>query len=137
MTGALEDRRRALVEGLLFLPDPQERLAELVRKGARHQLPTAEKNEANRVSGCVSAVWLTTEFSADQRPVFRCDADSPMVKGLVACLCDFYSGLPTGEIAADETNIWRETGLMKVLSPTRLNGLAAARDRIKRLCGEG
>lgn len=129
---SLSAKQDALIEALNSLPDPQERLAEVVRRGAGHKLAEALKTEERRVPGCVSRVWLHCE-SVDGAPVFRCDADSPLVKGLAALLCDFYSGAPAAEIAAEEPRVWEACGLRKMLSPTRLNGLAALRRRIREL----
>jgi cysteine desulfuration protein SufE len=57
------------------------------------------------------------------------------VKGLVAFLCDFYSGAAPAEIAANDANPIESLGLMRNLSPTRVNGLAAVRARIRELAG--
>ena len=130
----LSDKQDALIEDLNFLPDPQERLAEIVRRGARHSLPEAVKTPEARVPGCVSGVWVESVKDGGF-PVFRCDADSPMVKGLAALLCDLYSGGTPAEILCEEPRLWEACGLHKLLSPTRLNGLGALRERIKQLAG--
>lgn len=132
----LAAKQEALIEALHFLPDAQERLAELVRRGAAHELPEALKTEARQVPGCVSRVWLHGEV-ADGVLRLRCDADSPMVKGLAAALCDLYSGAPPEEVVAVAPRFWEACGLHKVLSPTRLNGLAALRARIVALATHG
>ena len=122
-------KQEALIEALNFLPDAQERLAELVRRGATQGLPEALRTEALRVPGCVSRVWLHGEVREGVLQL-RCDAESPLVKGLAAALCDLYSGAATAEIVALEPRFWEACGLHKILSPTRLNGLAALRARI-------
>lgn len=130
----LTAKQDALIEDLNFLPDPQERLAEIVRRGARHSLPDTVKTNERRVPGCVSGVWVETSTDpATSLPLFRCDADSPMVKGLAALLCDLYSGCDPAEIATQEPRVWQACQLHKLLSPTRLNGLGALRERIKQL----
>ncbi len=130
----LAEKQDALIAELNILPDAQERLAELVRRGAAHRLPESAKTEAQRVPGCVSRVWLRMEEN-EGAPVFRCDADSPLVKGLAALLCDLYSGARVDEIAAEEPRVWEACGLRKMMSPTRLNGLVALRARIRALAG--
>ena len=131
---SLTAKQDALIEDLNFLPDPQERLAEIVRRGARHGLPEAAKTPERRVPGCVSGVWVE-RVEEGGAAVFTCDADSPMVKGLAALLCDLYSGADAAEIATEEPRVWDACGLHKMLSPTRLNGLSALRERIKQLAG--
>ncbi|HYF37552.1 MAG TPA: SufE family protein, partial [Prosthecobacter sp.] len=60
-------------------------------------------------------------------------ADSPMVAGLVALLCHLYSDEEPSEVVAVEPEVLKECGLTKVLSPTRLNGLKAVRERMRAL----
>lgn len=129
---SLRAKQDALIEALLILPDVQERLAEVVRRGGRHALEEGLKTEARRVPGCVSRVWLYAEAAGDGL-VFRCDADSPLVKGLAALLCDLYSGGTPAEVLAEEPRVWEACGLRRLLSPTRLNGLARLRARIKEM----
>ena len=128
----LSAKQDALIEDLNFLPDPQERLAEIVRRGARHTLPDDVKTPERRIPGCVSGVWVERSES-NGRPLFRCDADSPMVKGLAALLCDLYSNTEPTEITTEEPRVWEACQLHKMLSPTRLNGLRALRERIVQL----
>lgn len=111
--------------------DPQERLSLLVDR-ARHlpQLPPHERTEANRVPGCVSVVWVCGEFR-DGRCFFRCDAESPMVRGLVAFLCEFFSDVPPEAIVSADPDPLEALGLARNLSPTRRNGLNAARAAIR------
>jgi cysteine desulfuration protein SufE len=52
---------------------------------------------------------------------------------LIALLCDLYNESTPAEVAAVEPEIWTRCGFTKLLSPTRLNGLAAVRGRIKAL----
>lgn len=128
----LREKQDALIEDLNFLPDPQERLAELVRRGARHSLPDTAKAPESRVPGCVSGVWVE-RVETEGFPAYRCDADSPMVKGLAALLCDLYSKSDPTEITTEEPRVWEACQLHKMLSPTRLNGLGALRQRILQL----
>lgn len=127
---SLAAKQADLIEELNFLPDVQERLAEVVRRGARHCLPEESKTETHRVEGCVSRVWLHG-VERDGLLFFECDAESPMVKGLAVLLCDLYSGATPDEVATVEPEVWQACGLHKMLSPTRLNGLAALRARIR------
>lgn len=115
-----------LVDDLAPIEDPQERLAYVVDRAKRlPALPPADRTDANRVHGCVSVVWLVGEVR-DGLCVFRCDADSPLVRGLVVLLCDFFSGLPPAAIATSAADPLDALGLTRNLSPTRRHGLAAA-----------
>lgn len=125
----LEAKQAELISDLLIIPDAHERLSALVSRSTRMCLAEDAKVDANRVVGCVSQVWLTASES-DGIYVFNCDAESPMVKALVTLLCDLYSGSTAEEIQRVEPEVWENCGLLKVLSPTRVNGLEAVRRRI-------
>lgn len=89
-------------------------------------MSAGERTAANRVHGCVSVVWLVAEVR-DGRCSFRADAESPMVRALVVFLCDFFSGFTPAEILAQDADPLEALGLARNLSPTRRNGLNAAR----------
>jgi cysteine desulfuration protein SufE len=132
----LAEKNRAFVEELGFIEDKHERLTLIVERARRAApLTTAEKIEANRVPGCVSPVWLVGEKHAE-RLRLRADAESPLVKGLVVLLIEFYDGAELADIAATEPTFLEKLGLLRDLSPTRRNGLAAVRARIRAISQE-
>lgn len=127
----LAGKLQRLVDDFAVFDDPQERLAAIVDRARRiPPLPPHDRTDANRVRGCVSVVWLTGE-AREGRAYFRSDAESPVVRGLVACLCDFFSGAPLEEVATSNLEPLEALDLMRNLSPTRRNGLAAARQAIR------
>lgn len=127
----LAQKLAQLIADLAPFDDPQERLSFIVDRAKRvPALPLNERTDANRVPGCVSVVWLVGEVR-DGHCVFRFDADSPVVRGLLALLCDFYSGLPPTAIAASDADPLEALDLLKTLSPTRRHGLASARAHIR------
>jgi len=123
--------QRQLLDDFLIIENAQERLAAVVDRARRlPPLPTELRTEAHRVTGCISQVWLVAELR-DGRGHFRCDADGPLVKGLVAFLAAYHEGATPAEIMADETDPLAELDLLQTLSPTRQNGLAAVRTTIR------
>ena len=132
----LLEKQQQLADTLAVIPDLQERLAVVVDR-ARKLPPLAdhERTDANLVRGCISRVHLVGELR-DGRANFRCDADSPLVRGLVALLCEFFSGATPAEIAASDADPLGELDLTKNLSPTRQNGLAAVRVAIRAFAGK-
>ena len=80
---------------------------------------------ANLVRGCVSRVWLAAEW----RPgiAISVDADSPLVRGLVALLCGIYDGASPAEVITEEPIVLNDLGILRNLSPTRQSGLTAVR----------
>jgi cysteine desulfuration protein SufE len=128
----LLEKQRLLADDLSVIPDVHERLSHVV--GLAHKtarLPEAERSDANRVRGCVSAVWLVGEVR-EGRCWFRGDADGPLVRGLVAFLCDFFSGNTADEIVSSDADPLGALGLVRNLSPTRQNGFASVRQAIRK-----
>lgn len=127
----LAEKQRQLVEDYAIIDDPQERLAAVVDRARRRPpLSAAERSESHRVQGCVSQAWLVAELQ-EGACRFQSDADSPLVRGLLALLCDFYSGATPADVAATEPSLLDELGLTRSLSPTRLNGLRSVRAKIR------
>lgn len=127
----LAENHRRLVALFSAIDDPQERLAAVVdRVRRRPALPPGERTDLQRIKGCVSAAWLVVELQ-EGRCRFRTDADSPIVRGLLALLAELYTGATPAEIAADESSVLDDLNLTSSLSPTRLNGLRAAAMAIK------
>lgn len=126
----LEEKQRTLIEDLNLIPDPHERLAALGSRSGAFLLPDEEKHDSLLVPGCVSRVWLHGRLQ-DGQCRFRCEADSPMVRSLVVLLCQLYDDASPAEVAVTEPELWRACGFDKMLSPTRLNGLASVRSRIR------
>ncbi len=128
----LAEKQTQLAADLTIIDAPQERLAVVVDRAKKlPPLPASERTDEHRVRGCVSVVYLVSTVDAEGRCQFRCEADSPLVRGLVALLCEFFSGAPAAEITASDADPLGALGLTKNLSPTRQNGLASARAAIR------
>ena len=127
----LAEKQQQLIADYAIIDDAQERLAAIVDQARRMPpLSADERSEANRVHGCVSQAWVAAEVR-DGLCRFRADADSPLVRGLLKLLCDFYSGAPCTEVAATEPVLFEALGLNRTLSPTRLNGLRSVRAKVR------
>jgi cysteine desulfuration protein SufE len=127
----LARKQQELLDDLLHIDDLQERLASIVDRAKRRpKLELVDRTDENRVKGCISAAWVVMEHR-DGRCFFRGDADSPLVRGLVLLLCDFYSGAKPEEIVAVDPAFLELLGFSRSLSPTRLNGLRSVRARIR------
>ncbi|MSU22508.1 MAG: SufE family protein [Opitutus sp.] len=123
----LAEKQRQLADDFAIIDDPHERLAAVVDRAKKiPPLSPADRTDERRVRGCISVVWLVGAVDAAGRCQFRCDADSPLVRGLVALLCEFFSGATLAEIAASDADPLTALDLVKNLSPTRQHGLASA-----------
>jgi len=124
----------SLMEDFEFLSDWEDRYMHVIDMGKRLSgLPDALKVDANKVKGCVSQVWLMTEFDEKENILsFQGDSDAHIVKGLVAIVLEIYSGRTPQKIQAmDAEPILAGLGLSEHLSPQRSNGLRAMIGRIK------
>lgn len=119
---AWEDRYRYVIElGRMLAP-----------------FPDAARTEANKVQGCASQVWLTTDLDADGPgaggPIMRFagDSDAHIVRGLVAILFALYSGKRAKDIlSVDALGRFDRLGLREHLTPQRSNGLKSMVGRIR------
>ena len=100
-------------------------------------LPDADRTDANKVQGCASQVWVTTDMKPDggRGPVltFHGDSDAHIVRGLIAVLFALYSGRHAKDILdRDAIALFEQLGLREHLTPQRSNGFRSMVDRIRR-----
>jgi cysteine desulfuration protein SufE len=127
------EKQQHLVADFSHIPDRHERLAAIVERSRRlPSFTSGERIPTNRIAGCVSAVWLIAELK-EGRLHFRSDAEAPVVRGLVALLCEIYGDSTPADIVATEPTLFDELGLARDLSTTRKNGLASVRRRIREI----
>ncbi len=124
-----------LVENFAFLEDWPARYEYLLDLG-KHLggLRDVEKNDASRVHGCMSQVWLVLEYAPTTGVRVRADSDAFLVRGLLAVLQSAYEGLSLeAALKLDPAAILGEIGLQAHLSASRRNGLGAMIARIRTL----
>ncbi len=120
-----------------YLDEWEDRYRYVIELGrSLEPLSEAAHNDANKVRGCVSQVWLerqTLEDSAGRTILhFRGDSDSHLVRGLVAIAIALFSDRTPEEILAiDARATFRELGLEQHLTPQRSNGVRAMIERIR------
>lgn len=126
----------AIRDDFALLDEWEDRYRYLIDLGQElPPFPEAARDDAHKVPGCVSQVWLDTARGPGADPVlsFKGDSDAHIVRGLVAILLALYSGRRASEIAAtDAEAVLRELGLDEHLTPQRSNGLRSMVKRIKR-----
>ncbi|MBL8560052.1 MAG: SufE family protein [Hyphomonadaceae bacterium] len=132
MTDTIDAAIAALEDDLALLPDWEERFSYLIDLGKRMPpLADAERNEATKVRGCASQVWIVPE-RRDGRLHFRGESDAFLVKGLIAVLLQVYSGRTPQEIlSVDPKALAARLGLADALTAQRSNGLHAMIQRIR------
>jgi cysteine desulfuration protein SufE len=94
-------------------------------------LSESEKTRANKVSGCVSQVWLVKEESGGKLN-FRGTSDALIVRGLIGLLLLLYSNKTSNEIlATDAHKVFEGLGLSSHITPQRSDGFSAMVARIQ------
>jgi cysteine desulfuration protein SufE len=126
-----------IIENFSVLDDWDDRYRYLIELG-RELPPLAESahNDANKVQGCASQVWLDTAVrpNGTDGPVltFAGDSDAHIVRGLIAILFATFSGKTAKSIlATDALALFQKMGLREHLTPQRSNGFRAMVERIR------
>ena len=125
-----------IVDNFEMLDEWDDRYRYLIELGRTLEpMPAEAHNEANRVRGCASQVWLEVRREiSDGKPrlCYKGDSDAHIVRGLVALTLALYSGqTPQTILARDAQGLFDELGLGSHLTPQRSNGMRAMVDRIK------
>lgn len=127
-----------ILDDFEFLDDWEDRYRYVIELGRK--LPPfdeAQRTAENKVQGCVSQVWLSSEVMADggdgPRIVFQGDSDAHIVRGLIAVLFAIFNRHTPKEIlAAEPSEVFLKLGLREHLTPQRSNGLNSMVERVKR-----
>ncbi len=123
----------AIGEELAVFDDWMDRYQYIIDLGRKlPPFPEAWMDEAHRVQGCQSKVWMEA-CRADGRLFLAGASDAAIVSGLVSLLLRVYSGRTPAEIAATDPAFLRDLGLIEALSTNRGNGVAAMARRIRDL----
>lgn len=126
-----------IIDNFDLLEEWEDRYRYLIELGRTlAPLPPEAHNEANKVRGCASQVWLETlpGRNAEGEPIltFRGDSDAHIVRGLVYIILAAFSGLPAREIAeADAQDIFARLDLSGHLTPQRSNGVRSMVERMR------
>ena len=126
-----------IIDNFSVLDDWDDRYRYLIELG-RELPPLAETahNDANKVQGCASQVWLDTRVRPNgaSGPVltFAGDSDAHIVRGLIAILFAIYSGKAAKDIlGSDALALFERLGLREHLTPQRSNGFRSMVERIR------
>lgn len=119
-----------------FLSSWEERYEYIIDLGRDlGEFPDAQKNELNRVKGCMSQVWILPSWErsgGEPRLRIAAASDSSIVSGLAALMQLLYEGkTPAEAVEVDAAALFEELQLAEHLSPSRRNGLAALEQRIR------
>lgn len=97
------------------------------------QVAESERTDANLVQGCNTRTWLTGSLVGSDPAVieFRADAETPLVRGLVALLLvPFQRQSPREVLATDPSDYINSLGLKEHLSGNRQAGMEHFIERV-------
>lgn len=118
----LPDSLAKIVERFKRRTNPKQRYEQLLWYAKRlPEMPDSDKMPENKVSGCVSQVFITAHLD-DDKVWYQGDSDAQLVKGLVALLIEGINGLTPDEILQIPPDFIQDTGLNVSLTPSRANG---------------
>jgi cysteine desulfuration protein SufE len=126
-----------IIDNFALLEEWDDRYRYLIELGrSLAPLPETARNEHNKVQGCASQVWLSTNVRpngpADPVLDFVGDSDAHIVRGLIAILFALYSGKHAREILkTDAIVLFERLGLRDHLTPQRSNGFRSMVERIR------
>jgi cysteine desulfuration protein SufE len=126
-----------ITDNFSILDDWDDRYRYLIELGRElPPLSATAHNDANKVQGCASQVWLETSVRRNgaDAPIlaFEGDSDAHIVRGLIAILFATYSGRTANDIlATDAVKLFEGLGLKEHLTPQRSNGFRSMVERIK------
>jgi cysteine desulfuration protein SufE len=129
-----------LIEAFEALPDWEDRYELISDLGARlPPMPSGARSDANLVKGCNTRAWLAGRLSEDTPPrvIFDADAETPLVRGLVALLLAPYRGkTPEEVLQTDPRKLYDVLGIESALSPSRRAGMHALLARVREIAIE-
>jgi cysteine desulfuration protein SufE len=122
----------AIGDELAVFDDWMERYQYIIELGRTlPPFPAEWADDAHRVPGCQSQVWLQSMVERDVVS-FAGASDAAIVSGLVALLLRVYSGRSAKEILSTDPVFLKELGLLEALSANRGNGIASMAKAVQR-----
>lgn len=125
-----------IIEEFEFLGDWDDKYEYIIALGKElAPYPEQFRDEAHKVKGCQSQVWL--HYAPSNGGLhFWGDSDALIPKGLISLLLRIFQDQPASEIAHSDLDFLDKIGLAQNLSPTRSNGLVAMVRKIKQVAAE-
>ncbi len=121
---SITDRQNEIRDEFAFFEDWQEKYAHIIELG--RELPKMDpgyKDEAHKVKGCQSQVWLHADLTGEGTLALQAESDALIVQGLIAILLRIYQGQPPEDVLKTDLTFLEDVGLLSHLSMNRTNGL--------------
>jgi cysteine desulfuration protein SufE len=132
----IHDRAQEIVDEFALFPDWMGKYEHLIEMGKSiPEIDEAHKNDAHRIHGCQSKVWVRAE-PEDGHVHYTGDSNAMITKGLAALVIRVLDDQPPRAITQADFDFMETIGLDEHLSSTRKNGLAAMIKQMKRSARE-
>ncbi len=132
MENTIEKTEAEIVEDFSFFDNWEDKYEYIIDFGkSLKPMNPVYKTDENKVAGCVSQVWLHTEYK-NGKLYFQADSDAIITKGLVGLLVKVLSGKEPKDIINAKLEFIDKIGMKEHLSPTRSNGLVSMIKFMKR-----
>jgi cysteine desulfuration protein SufE len=130
----MNERIEKIIDDFELLDSWDDRYRYVIELGRKlPELPAEDHVDANKVQGCASQVWMTSQRKDGNAIEFQGDSDAHIVKGLIAILFALYSGESAKKILETDANaVFNKLGLGEHLTPQRSNGFRSMVERMKR-----
>ena len=127
----IQEIEEQIIEEFSIFDDWDSKYEYIIELGKKLPLiDTSLKNDAHKVSGCQSQVWVNAEFS-EGKIVYKADSDAIITKGLIALMIRVLSNHTPAEILNSKLEFIDRIGMKEHLSMNRANGLVSMIQRMK------
>lgn len=132
MEDTIEKTEAEILEDFSFFDNWEDKYEYIIDFGkSLKPMDPIYKTDENKVAGCVSQVWLHTDYK-EGKLFFEADSDAIITKGLVGLLVKVLSGKKPLDIINAKLEFLDKIGMKEHLSPTRSNGLVSMIKFMKR-----
>jgi len=121
---SIPEIQQDLIDEFSLFADWQEKYGHLIELG--RELPPMDpalKDDAHKVKGCQSQVWLHAELNESGRMKLQAESDALIVQGLIAILLRIYQDQSPEAVLSTPLTVLEGIGLNSHLSMNRTNGL--------------
>ncbi len=139
MTMTINDTQADIIDEFSLFDDPLDKTQYIIDLGKKlPPLPEQFRDEAHRIMGCQSKVWLGAEPDGDAIRFYG-DAEptAQISKGLISLLIRVLSGHTPEEIANADLYFIDAVGMKHLVTSLRAGGLASMMARMKQYAREG
>jgi cysteine desulfuration protein SufE len=131
MTQTLPKKLQAMVDELKEVDDLTDKYEILIEMGKEvPDIPAEKKAPECQVHGCQSLVHVYADYQ-DGKLKLHGYADALIVNGLLALLVLGLDGLTPKEFLAVDPKFIETTGVIKTLTPSRVNGFYNIHEKLK------